>query len=364
MWINGDVMLRVPCILMRGGTSRGPFFLASDLPQQITLRDNYLIRLMGSGNPLEIDGLGGGFPQTSKVAIVSPSSDQQADVDYLFAQVMINEKRVDTAPNCGNMLAAVGAFAIERHLVVTKSPVTCVRIHNLNTNTLIEAELQTPGGQLTYTGNTHIDGVPGTSAPVYLTFLNAVGSKTGHLFPTQEQTDVINGINVTCIDMAMPVVLIPANQLAKTARESPAMLDNDRKLMATIEKIRTIAGEKMGLGDVTNSVIPKPVLVGQACRQGTLTVRYFTPGRCHLALSTTGAIAIASACVYPNTIVQQFLPSNFCVKETNLIKLEHPEGFLDVKLTTIHQGMSNSLQASVIRTARKIFSGDVYIPSL
>ena len=210
-------MQPIPCVLMRGGTSKGPVFLASDLPVSTAERDELLLAVMGSGHELEIDGIGGGSPQTSKVAIVSPSAHPEADVDYLFVQVMVSQRRVDTAPNCGNMLCAVGPFAVEHGLVAATGDVTQVRIRNLNTGTFVCADVNTPGGQVSYDGDTQIDGVPGSAAPVQLTFLDAAGSKTGKLFPTGQQTDVFDGVAVTCIDMAMPMVIIEASLLANAA---------------------------------------------------------------------------------------------------------------------------------------------------
>lgn len=203
-------MKKIPCVMMRGGTSRGAFLLAEHLPEELAERDDILIKIMGSGNTLEIDGIGGGNPLTSKVAIVSRSNDPLADIDYLFAQVLVHEQRVDTTPNCGNMLSAVGAFAIENELIPVSTPTTRVRIRNVNTNTYIEADVYTPNGRVEYEGTASIDGVPGTAAPVGLTFMNAAGSKTGHIFPTGQQIDYIDSIPVTCMDMATPVVIIPA----------------------------------------------------------------------------------------------------------------------------------------------------------
>ena len=208
----------------------GAFLLAEHLPEDQTQRDKILMAIMGSGNDLEIDGIGGGNPLTSKVAIISRSSDPRADVDYLFAQVIVHEQRVDTTPNCGNMLSGVGAFAIENGLIAATSPVTRVRIRNVNTGTFIEADVQTPNGVVEYEGSARIDGVPGTAAPVALTFLNAAGTKTGKVFPTDNQIDYFDDVPVTCIDMAMPVVIIPAEYLGKTGYELPAELDADKAL--------------------------------------------------------------------------------------------------------------------------------------
>ncbi|HCU0294848.1 TPA: 4-oxalomesaconate tautomerase [Citrobacter sedlakii] len=350
-------MKKIPCVMMRGGTSRGAFLRAEDLPENTAQRDAVLISIMGSGNELEIDGIGGGNPLTSKVAIVSRSAAPDADIDYLFAQVLVHELRVDTTPNCGNMLCAVGAFAIEQGLAAATSPVTRVRIRNVNTHTLIEADVQTPNGAVNYEGTVKIDGVPGTAAPVALTFLNAAGAKTGRLFPTGQPLNYFDAVPTTCIDMAMPVVIIPADYLGKTGYETAAELDGDAQLLARIESIRLQAGLAMGLGDVANKVIPKPVLISPPQKGGTLNVRYFMPHACHKALAITGAIAIASNCAIAGTVTRQIIP----FPGNGKITLEHPGGSLDIQLSN-QSDDPTTLRASVIRTARKIFSGDVYLP--
>ncbi|MGO4004258.1 MULTISPECIES: 4-oxalomesaconate tautomerase [Pseudomonas] len=354
-------MQQIPCVLMRGGTSKGPVFLAWDLPVAIAERDELLLNLMGSGHELEIDGIGGGSPQTSKVAIVSPSLHPDADVDYLFVQVMVSQRRVDTAPNCGNMLCAVGPFAIEQGLVKAKVGTTQVRIRNLNTGTLIHSEVQTPRGKVSYDGDTAIDGVPGTAAPVQLTFLDAVGSKTGKLFPTGQPQNLIDGIAVTCIDMAMPMMIVEAGQLGKRGDESPAELDADGEFLRRLESLRLKAGLAMGLGDVRDKVIPKPVLVSPARNGGTLEVRYFMPHNCHRALAITGSIGLATACVTEGSVVAKLLGG---VSEPRLehVRIEHPGGGIDVVLSYTGDN-GDTIRASVVRTARRLFSGFVYARS-
>lgn len=354
-------MQKIPCVLMRGGTSKGPVFLARDLPLAIAERDELLLDLMGSGHELEIDGIGGGSPQTSKVAIVSPSLHPEADVDYLFVQVMVSQRRVDTAPNCGNMLCAVGPFAIEQGLVRAMGAVTQVRIRNLNTGILVIAQVQTPDGQVSYEGDTAIDGVPGRAAPVALTFLDAAGSKTGQLFPTGQPQDLIDGLTVTCIDMAMPMVLVPAAQLGKRGDESPAQLDADQQFLQRLERLRLHAGVAMGLGDVSDKVIPKPVLVSRAWVGGTIAVRYFMPHSCHRALAITGAIGLATACVTAGSVVAEILGG---VSEPSLqkVRIEHPSGGIDV-LLSYTEALQGTPRASVVRTARRLFSGYVYVPA-
>lgn len=350
-------MRSIPCVLMRGGTSKGAFLVATHLPENIQERDEALLSIMGSGHELEIDGIGGGSPQTSKVAIVSQSTSQDADIDYLFVQVIVNERRVDTTPNCGNMLCAVGGFAIEQGLVDAVSPVTRVRIRNVNTNTFIDADIQTPDGRVIYEGNTHIDGVPGHAAPVGLTFLNAAGAKSGKLFPTGKRTDIFDDIRVTCIDMAMPMVIIPAHCLGKTGYETASELDQDRYFFQRLESVRQQAGAAMGFGDVTDKVIPKPVLISPAQHGGTLNVRYFMPHNCHKSLAITGAIGLASACIIPDTIANELTH----VSEYGLVKIEHPSGSIEVNLSNEGE-QPEDIRASVIRTARKILSGTVYLP--
>ena len=286
---------------------------------------------MGSGHELQVDGIGGGHPLTSKIAIVGRSARPDADVDYLFAQASVLEPAVDISPNCGNMLAGVGPFAIEAGMIPASAPETTVRIHNVNTGKLIEAVVQTPDGTVTYEGSTAIDGVPGTAAPIRLAFLDAAGSKTGHLLPTGQVRDRIQGIDATCIDMAMPLVIMRAADFGKTGHERPAEFDADTAFFARLEAIRREAGALMGLGDVSGMVIPKPVLVSAAGAGGTLTVRYFTPRACHRAVAATGAVGIATACVLPGSLAAEFagpLPPG----PTALITIEHPAGRIPIEL--------------------------------
>ena len=318
-----------------------------------------LLDAMGSGHELEIDGIGGGSPQTSKVAIVSRSDHPDADVDYLFVQVMVSQRRVDTAPNCGNMLCAVGPFAIDQGLVVAQNGVTQVRIRNLNTGTFICADVCTPDGKVTYEGDTAIDGVPGTAAPVGLTFLDAAGSKTGKLFPTGSTVDWLGDVPVTCIDMAMPMMLVEAAQLGKTGSESPAELDADQHFLQRLETLRLRAGLLMGLGDVTDKVIPKPVLVAPARAGGTLQVRYFMPHNCHKALAITGSIGLATACVTEGTVLERMLGQR-PEKRLATVRIEHPSGAIEVGLSYVGHDAS-TVRASVVRTARRLFSGNVHV---
>ncbi len=354
-------MQKIPCVLMRGGTSRGPFFLSSDLPDDVAARDAMLISAMGSGHPLQIDGIGGGNPLTSKVAIVGRSARDDADVDYLFAQVNVDRALVDTAPNCGNMLAAVGPFAIEQGLIPATDPETRLTIFNVNTGKRIEAIVRTPGGAVDYEGDTAIAGVPGTAAPVRMAFLDAAGSKTGRLLPTGSAADVIDGVEVTLFDMAVAAMLLDAGGLGKTGRETPAELDADRAFLQRLERLRQEAGRRMGLGDVSQMVIPKPILLGPPAGDGTITARYFMPHSCHTAVAITGAVCIASACCTPGTVAHRLarLPQPDADGRRRLV-IEHPSGQTPVE---IEQDPVTGIvtRAMVIRTARRLFDGFVHV---
>ena len=346
----------IPCVLMRGGTSRGPYLLASDLPSDPRERDEVLIRIMGSGHELEIDGIGGGHPLTSKVAIVGPSKLQHTDVDYLFAQVNVRERTVDTSPNCGNMLAGVGPFALESGLAAANGDISTVKIHNVNTGKRIEARIQTPGGNVRYDGDTAIDGVPGTAAPIYLAFLDAAGAKTGTLLPTGNPMDVIDGIPVSLVDAAMPIMSAMASDFGMSGYESPAEFAANREFLNRLEKIRLEAGRRMGLGDVRNLVIPKPVLLAQPRSGGNLSGRYFMPHVCHTAFAATGAVAVGMASVTPGTLIAEIarirgLPADLVI--------EHPSGTMPIRLE--RRADDGTVAVYVTRTARRIFEGRVLI---
>lgn len=340
--------IAIPCVVMRGGTSRGPFFLARDLPADPKSRDAVLLSVMGGGHDLGIDGIGGGNAVINKVAIIGPATVPGADVDYLFAQVRVREGIVDTSPNCGNMLAAVGPFAIEAGLVAATAGRTHVRIHNVNTGKLIDATVATPGGRVTYEGEARIDGVPGTAAPIELSFPDAAGARTGRLLPTGRPVDRIEGIDVTCIDAAMPVMLVHAADLGWTGREAPSEFA-DSSFRARLEGLRIEAGRLMGFPNSTTMVIPKPVLIAPA-GEATLSTRYFMPHDCHSALAVTGAVAIATACLTPGTIAAEMVGP---LAPPVPITLIHPSGQLVVRLEP-------GPVARVQRTARRIFEGHVF----
>jgi len=353
---------KIPCVLMRGGTSKGPFFLASDLPSDPKLRDEVLIAALGSPHEYQVDGVGGGNPLSSKVAIISKSTHPEADVDYLFAQVIVNERRVDTKPNCGNMLVAVGPFAIETGLVPATAPETVVRIHNVNTTSLVELIVQTPGASVNYAGSVAIDGVPGTAAPVKLNFKSAIGAVTGKLLPTGRPLDVIDGIEASCVDMAMPIVLMRAQEFGKTGYETPAELDADKEMLALMEAVRIKAGLLMGMGDVSKLVVPKTALLAQPRHGGTITSRYFMPHSCHKAHAVTGTICVASACAIEGTVASRIAPLGPAPQ--GVVRIEHPSGMIEVDLDVELGGTRAVIRrAALIRTARRLFQGEVLIPS-
>jgi 2-methylaconitate cis-trans-isomerase PrpF/tripartite-type tricarboxylate transporter receptor subunit TctC len=349
----------LPCVLMRAGTSRGPFFLRDWLPADDATRDETLIGAIGASDLLQVDGVGGGSTLTSKVAIVSKSSQPGCDVDYLFAQVGVGQKSIDTRPNCGNMLSGVAPFAIEQGLVPAQDGETTVRVFNVNTRSRIDVTVQTPGRRVTYDGKTGIDGVAGTAAAIRLNFLDAWGAVTGSVFPTGRRIDVIDGLEVTCIDAAMPLVIVRARDLGLTGREAPAELDADRSLLARVEAIRRAAGEAMGLGDVSTSVVPKPVIASEGVDAHSVTSRYFTPRRCHASHAVTGAIGVAAAFALPGTVISGVVNR----AGTRGISVLHPQGRIDVEVTIEGHGPEARIQrAALVRTARKILQGELHIP--
>jgi 4-oxalomesaconate tautomerase len=350
----------IPCTLMRGGTSKGLYFLASDLPQDLARRDQFLLEAMGSPDPRQIDGVGGADPLTSKVAVVSRSARPGVDIDYLFLQVVVDEPRVDPSQNCGNILAGIGAFAIERGLVAAGPETTPVRIAMLNTDTLAVATIQTPGGRVRYDGDARIDGVPGTAAPVLIDFLDVAGSSCGALLPTGNARDEIAGVEVTCIDNGMPVVLLRAADLGLSGYETPEELEADGALKKCLETIRLTAGERMNLGDVTKRTVPKMCLIAPPRNGGAVSTRTFIPHRVHKTIGVLGAVSVATACALPGSVAEGIavLPA---AGTTLSLEVEHPAGFFTVAIDAHLDGDAFSVSRSaLLRTARKIMDGIVF----
>jgi len=352
----------IPCLIMRGGTSRAPFFDAHHLPAERNQLSNVLISAMGAGSPLQVDGIGGGQPTTSKVAMLSPSDHDWADIDYFFAQVHPEKPEVDFAPSCGNILSAVGPAALEMGMIQADREQTHVRIRNTNTDALIEAIVQTPQQSVSYEGNARIDGVPGTAAPVVLNFMEVIGSKTGALFPTGESVNTIDNTEVTCIDVAMPMVIGRAADFGISGYESREVLDANKALFEKMESIRLQAGRLMGLGDVSESVVPKFGLLAPPLAGGTIAARYFMPWSCHPSYAVTGSICTGSCVLAPSTVAT----SMAVVEPAQPVELtiEHPSGSLQVIFdyqVRDHDFELNS--AGILRTARRIFSGSVTVPA-
>lgn len=346
----------VRCMWMRGGTSRGGVFLAADLPADTAARDAFLLGVMGSPDPRQIDGLGGGDPLTSKVAIVSPSARDDADVDYLFLQVFVDQALVTDAQGCGNMLAAVGPFAIERGLVPASDGETRVRIYMENTAKVAVARVATPGGRVTYRGAARIDGVPGSAAAVPLEFLDVAGSSCGALLPTGRALDMIDGVAVTCIDNGMPVVVLAASDMGITGYETREELDANTALKARLEAIRLLAGPMMNLGDVAQKSVPKMTMVAPPRDGGAITTRTFIPHRCHASIGVFGAVSVATACILPGAPAAAIavVPEGF----DKLLLIEHPSGATPTILSVDGEGRVTG--AGMLRTARKLFDGEVF----
>jgi 4-oxalomesaconate tautomerase len=350
----------IPCLFMRGGTSRGPFFLDSDLPADVAQRDAVLLSVMGSPDVRQIDGMGGADPLTSKVGMVRRGQTAGVDLEFLFAQVSVKEARVDTTPNCGNMLAAVAPFGIETGLVKATGEVTTLRVLTRNTGTLSDIEVRTPGGKVDYSGEARIDGVPGTAAPINISFLETAGSVCGSLLPTGRLVDRFDNIDVTCIDNGMPVVVMAAAALGVTCYETRDELNADAALKQKIESIRLQAGPAMNLGDVANKVVPKMCLVANAKAGGQICTRTFIPHDCHSAVGVLGAVTVATAAVMPGSV------ANRCARvppgRTKTISVEHPSGEFSVVLTMSAANPTEVQQAALLRTARLIMRGEVFVP--
>ena len=353
---------RIPCVQMRGGTSKGAYFMASDLPIDDATRDHVLLAVMGSPDIRQIDGIGGADPLTSKVAIVSPSTRPDADVDYLFAQVVVNEARVDYGQNCGNLLAGVGPYAIEKGLIRPTGDVTRVAIHMLNTGQIAIASVSTPDGYVNYEGEQRIDGVPGTAAAIPIEFRDTAGSSCGALLPTGNAQDVIDGLAITCIDNGMPLVLLRAHDLGLTGYETRAALDADIALKKRVESIRLQAGPLMYLGDVAERTVPKMCLISPPQNGGAINTRTFIPHRCHASIGVLGAVSVATAIAVPGSVCEGIgmLPQGDKIN----LGIEHPTGELSVAISLERRGLAVEVtSAALIRTARWLFDGTAHIAS-
>jgi len=354
----------IPCLLMRGGTSKGAFFLASDLPADPRERDDLLLRIMGTPDPRQVDGLGGAHPLTSKVAVISPSAEAAADVDYLFLQVGVDKAFVTDRQNCGNILAAVGPFAVERGLVGASETQTDVRIRMVNTGSLATARFATPGGVVDYDGGPEaggavaIDGVPGRAAPIRLNFEGTAGSSTGALFPSGQVCDRVEGVDITCVDNGMPTVLMRAADLGTNGYEDPADLEADEGLAARLAGLRLAAAELMGMGDVSGATVPKLVLLAPPRAGGSIATRSFLPVRVHTSIGVLGALTVAAGIMAEGSVGHNLatLPP-----PGEPFRVEHPTGHFDVEVAMHPTAEGYTVtRSTALRTARKIFDGRVF----
>jgi len=346
-------------MVLRGGSSKGAYFLSDDLSADVAARDDLLLRIMGSPDGRQIDGIGGAHPLTSKVAIVSPSTGGGADVDYLFLQVSVDEPLVSDRQNCGNLLAGVAPFAIERGLVVVDAEADRaeVRVRMLNTDSLATATVSVAGGVPVYDGSTAISGVPGTAAEIRLDFDGIAGGSTGALLPTSNLRDTIAGVDCTLIDNGMPVVVMRADAVGVVGDEAPADLEANQALRAKLEQIRREAGELMGLGDVTDTTVPKLTMVSTPRSGGHLATRTFIPHRCHQAIGVLGAVSVATAALLPDSPAFEVRHGG----TESIVTLEHPTGTFDASVSVAIDGGDVTVErAGIVRTARKLMDGLVY----
>ena len=361
-------MLRaIPATLMRGGTSKGLYFHAADLPADLTARDRVLLAAMGSPDVRQIDGVGGAHPLTSKVAVIGPSSRPDADVDYLFLQVVVDKAEVGDSQNCGNILAGVGPWAVEHGLVPARDGVTPVRIHMVNTASVAVAHVPTPGGLVEYEGEARIDGVPGTAAAIGIDFLDVAGSSCGALFPTGNVVDFVDGLEVTCIDNGMPVVVLRAADFGLTGHEAPDAIEANAAVKARVEKIRLELGPRMNLGDVAKKTVPKMSLVAPARHGGALDTRTFIPHRVHEAIGVLGAVSVATACVAPGSVAAQ-VAGLAPAAGARTLDIEHPTGFFTVEMDVEPGPAAGGApirvkRSALLRTARKLMRGEVFVPA-
>lgn len=351
----------IPFMQFRGGSSKGIYFLATDLPVSEVARNEILLDAIGR-DASQIDGLGGGQAVTSKVAIISKSKNSQTDIDFLFVQVVVGKNALDTTPNCGNILAGVGPFAIESKLVPATGSKTLIRVNMLNTNKHCELTVETVNGEVNYRGSQRIDGVSGTSAPILCNYLDVAGAVTGALYPTNNLIDHVDGINVTCVDNGMPVVLIQAQDLNISGHESAAELNSNRQLKAQLERIRLAISPKMNISDAATKAVPKMCIISAAQKGGIINTRTFIPHDCHPNIGVLGAVSVATACITNGTIAEGLINGDFVSNQA--ISVEHPSGEMTVNLDfTFKEGKLEVRRAGVIRTARLLSKGQLFVPN-
>ena len=349
----------IACTWMRGGTSKGAYFLKNDLPADTAERDRLLLSIMGSPDPRQIDGIGGADPLTSKVAVIEKSARPDADIDYLFLQIFVDQAIVTDSQNCGNILSGVVQFAAEQGLIAPRDGQTEARVYMVNSDQVAIVTIETPDGKVIYSGDAAIDGVPGTAAPVLEDFPEAAGSTCGALLPTGNPVDRIDGIEATLIDNGMPVVVVSAADFGITGYETREELDANETLKAKLEKLRLTVGPMMNLGDVKEKSVPKMTLVAPPTKGGVICSRTFIPHRCHASIGVLGAVSVATACMLPGSPAARFaqMPEG----RQKLVSVEHPIGETSVLMETgMEEGQIKVHKAAILRTARKLFEGRVF----
>lgn len=349
---------RIPCMLYRSGTSKGAYFLDNDLPKDKEQRHNLILRIMGSPDIRQIDGIGGSTTVTTKVAVISVSKREGIDLDYKFIQPSLDEAIADDKPTCGNILTAVGVFGLERGLVGIEDGETVVNVYDVNTGATIAQTIQTPNRNISYQGDMSIPGVPGSASPIDMFFKNITGGKTGHYLPTGNKYDLINGIKVTCLDISMPVVFINASDMNVTGYETPAELDTNRKLFEELEDIREQASQKMGLGSAKGNVIPKIAVISSSRSDGAMNIRYFTPTTAHPALAVSAGFCVAAGSFIKGTILHDLNPKELAIGDYT-VKIETPSGTIDVGVNFPTMNIKD-MEGKTTRTARLLFNGEVY----
>ncbi|PEW78834.1 hypothetical protein CN424_14815 [Bacillus cereus] len=357
--------MKIPCFIMRGGTSKGFFFLDKHLPENQSTRDEIILKALGAGNARGVDGMGTLDPLSNKIAIIRESTTPGIDIDYLFLQADLKRMILDDSINCGNIIAAVAPYAVESGLIKVGSGERTIMIRNLNTNVIVESTIATKNGNVVYEGDIKIDGVPGTGAPIDLNFKNSIGSVTGKLFPTGEKLNVINGIHVSCIDVSVPLIIIRANELGIIGDEPPEVLDANKSFLRNIELIRKEVAYLANLGDVSNKVIPKIAIVSKPRKSGTITSRYFIPHQCHSTHAVTGSLALSAAINIRGTTAYHVVHNN-CqnrMQKPNQIIIEHPAGKIRTE-SIVEESNSGYVikKSSVTRTARLLFKGELILP--
>lgn len=360
------MLTAIPTTLMRGGTSKGLYFAASDLPQDIETRDRVLLAAMGSPDARQIDGVGGAHPLTSKIAIISPSTREDADVDYLFLQAAVDKAEVSDSQPCGNILAGVGPWAIDNNLLRPVDDTTPVRIHTVNNGSLAIAHVQTPDNAVTYEGDTCIDGVPGSAAPILIDFQNIAGANCGDILPTGNLIDIVDGVEMTCIDNGMPVVCMRAEDFGLSGKETPKDLEANLNLKERLDKIRLVIGAKMNLGNVASKTVPKMTLLSTPKNGGAISTRSFIPHRVHEAIGVLGAVSVATGCLLQGSIGASMahIPDVVLNDGALRINVEHPTGSFSVDIQISEDNGNIAVKrAALLRTARKLMRGEVYIPS-